>query len=304
MGEKIVPVFGKKRNKVSCIKKETKKFVAPTKINNDVKKGNEANLTETQNNELAGFNQSVKNLSMNEITNLPLNIVDAISDNAADLNFSIHKPTDGYIMSADAECNNNIPITHTDLPNNDYQSPNNLTQNTSKIKTKKHSAFEGFILNSINLLNDDEITQNLSQDSAISERSVSISRNDSITSVASLSKTYKNLDVKSFTEPPAKSDEILCPKKKENSTKACHEIPTDDCFLKLFEGRLERISSKDRKVMTTELGDIGFNVFYTDYIKDVGNRQDCNAGADDAETILLILKMYPKENATVKLDKK
>lgn len=291
---------------MSCIKKETKKFVAPTKINNDVKKGNEANLTETQNHELAGFNQSVKNLSMNDITNiLPLNIVDAISDNAADLNFSTHKPTDGYIMSTDAECNNNIPITNTDLTNNDYQSPNTLNQNTSKIKTKKHSAFEGFILNSINLLNDDEITQNLSQGSAISERSVSLSRNDSITSVASLSKTYKNLDVKSFTEPRAKSDEILCPKKrKENSTKACHEIPTDDCFLKLFEGRLERISSKDRKVMTTELGDIGFNVFYSDYIKDVGNRQDCNAGADDAETILLILKMYPKENATVKLDKK
>ncbi|XP_073964514.1 uncharacterized protein [Choristoneura fumiferana] len=308
--KKIIPVFGKKRNKASDIKKVTKKFVAPTKINNDVKKGNEANLTGTLlDDELSDLNRSVKNLSTNEITGniLPVNFMDAISDNATELNFNTFKPNDEYMLTG-TEYNNNFANTaNTDFPNNDYPNTNILTQSTPKAKTKKHSAFEGYIFNSINLLNDDEVPQNLSQESAVSEKSVAFSRNNSITSVTSLGKTYKNLDVKSFTEPQVvKGDKIQCfSKSTEKSIKECHEIPTEDSFLKLFKGRFDVDSSKNHKVvMTTEFGDIGFNVFYSDYIKDVGNMEDCNAGGNDAETRVLILKMYPKENATVKMNKK
>lgn len=143
------------------------------------------------------------------------------------------------------------------------------------------------ISSSINILEDEntileenfETFTQISNSDRCSVKSLSQNQNLSFCSVTSLSKTYKNLDCNSF-----KTD--------------THRIPQGDEFFNLFKTNI--VSSDDKKPvpMTTEYGDIGFNLKYSDYIKNVGEMFERTD--EEMDVVLKIVNMYPKENSLMK----
>lgn len=150
----------------------------------------------------------------------------------------------------------------------------------------------GLILGSLNVLNDDEFlfSQNLSQETQSDQSSVkNLSRVQSLCSVTSLKKIYKNLDVKSFENEPRNEDKKLPVPLKD------YKIPDGDEYLKLFKNKPAKKKSRKYPPMSIEFGDMGFNKNYSDYIKDVGFVPE-EMKNEENDTFMKILEMYPKEN--------
>lgn len=154
---------------------------------------------------------------------------------------------------------------------------NSISKDMQKVSiTPKKKNIGSLISSTLNLLDDEEMLEHLSQESNSDQSSVknlSLTRNQSICSVVSLDKTYKNLDCSSF--------------------KNTYKIPQGNDFLELFKNYT---SKKVKPVaLSTEFGEIGFNVKYSDYIKGLGRIEDQTA--EEKEAIRNILNMYPKENS-------
>ncbi|XP_063544489.1 uncharacterized protein LOC134752729 [Cydia strobilella] len=282
---KIVPVFGKKRNKPNDEKK-IKKFTVPTKSIVDSQK--EMGLDETENEHLKQDAENIIETTEN-FTISQKSFKDIYFD-ATPLPSFDHTNTNNTAYFNDPN------VTQSQCSTNIFNSQSSLDSVYKKTKhVQKASNLGGFILNSINLLNDEEIlSQNSIQESFHSERSLTfLSRNNSICSVVSLGKTYKDMDVKSFTENPQK---IV-------TMNTEHKIPDQDEYLKLFV--LKKTQNKQNNVvMSTEFGDMGFNLFFANYVKESGNDmfickqlKDSKIQNDSAVTRKLISKMYGKENS-------
>lgn len=173
-----------------------------------------------------------------------------------------------------------------------------------KFDLNKEFSLDGLILNSFNLLNDEDIQLYASQVSQNSDRtsqkskSDNISRNNSICSVSSLNKTYKNLDMKSFENIQNKNDFLSGNDDKLNNVNIItvnNKEPVSD-FLKLFKnGNVTKITKA--VPMSTQYGDMGLNYNYSDYIKKYGYvEQDNHLNAEAEDTVKKILEVYSKEN--------
>lgn len=157
------------------------------------------------------------------------------------------------------------------------------SQSAGSIKSKsKHIG--NLISSSLFVLNDEELIPELSQESNNSSVKY-LSRNQSICSVSSLTKTYKNLDFNSFKENNAVEE--------NNCLDNTHRIPERNDFLNLFQNN--NCEKFERNVaMSTEFGDIGFHFNYSDYIKGLGNVDDITG--DEEIAFNSILRMYPNVN--------
>lgn len=175
------------------------------------------------------------------------------------------------------------------------------TDTTNVTIRRQKNSLGGVILGSLCLLNDEEteFTQNLSQESATSDCTVkNLSRIQSACSVISLNKTYKNLDVKSFEKV---QDLKTCENNSmmEIQNEVYHKIPEGNEFLKLFPPKSVPKKKKAKSiVMATEFGDMGFNMKYSDYIKNFGYNST-NLDGEERVTSLKILQMYTKENEII-----
>lgn len=162
------------------------------------------------------------------------------------------------------------------------------TECTQK-RTKKDSNIAGVILGSLNVLNDEEflLSENLSQETQSDQSSVkNLSRIQSFCSVTSLNKIYKNLDVKSFESKDNQTPD---------SFSKDYKIPEGEEYLKLFKNKPKKKKSRKYPPMSIEFGDIGFNKKYSDYIKEIGF-VPAQMQADENDTFMKILEMYPEEN--------
>lgn len=175
----------------------------------------------------------------------------------------------------------NFLLSPTDTEMHGYDSSQNTT------RTKNKTDLGGILFGSLNLLNNEEI--DYSQETLTQSDNLSIqmlSRNQSHCSVVSLKK-YKDLDYNS-------NDNIVI------QPNNMHTIPRGKDFYKLFDTLLSNNYVKS-VAMDTNLGDMGFNVKYTDYIKSVGFDAETNNEAN--ETYEKMLQMYPEENKKIS-DKK
>lgn len=172
-----------------------------------------------------------------------------------------------------------------------------------KYNLNKEFSLDGLILNSFNVLNDEDIQLYASQVSQksdkMSQKSISdnISRNNSICSVTSLNKTYKNLDMKSFENIQNQNDFLAGNNDKLNNdiSTVNNKEPVNE-FLKLFKnGNLNKITKA--VPMSTQYGDMGLNYDYSDYIKKYGHlEQDNHLNAEAEDTVRKILELYSNEN--------
>ncbi|XP_063391395.1 uncharacterized protein LOC134676946, partial [Cydia fagiglandana] len=281
---KIIPVFGKKRNKPNDEKKKTKKFIVPTK--NNVESQKENVLAKTENEDLKQDAQNV--FETTENFTISQKSVKDINFDATPLPSLDHTNNDVYFNDPnviESQCSTNI-----------FNSQSSVDSVCNKTKpVQKASNLGGFILNSINLLNDGEVlSQQSTQESFHSGKSLTfLSRNNSICSVVSLGKTYKDMDVKSFTENPQK---IV-------TMNTEHKIPDQDVFLNLFVQQNTQ-NKQNNVIMSTEFGDMGFNIFFANYVKEYGNDmficeqiKDYKIQNDSALTRDMILNMYENENS-------
>lgn len=92
----------------------------------------------------------------------------------------------------------------------------------------------------------------------------------SFCSVTSLNKTYKNMDVKSSDNVNLVLEITKNDEGKDAIENSGHKIPVGDEFLKLFQ--VDNVSkqkdAKEHVAMSTELGDMGLNRWYRDFIKE------------------------------------
>ncbi|XP_061726452.1 uncharacterized protein LOC133531996 [Cydia pomonella] len=282
---KIVPVFGRKRNKPNDEQKKPKKFIVPTKSNVDSQMEN--GLNKTENEDLKQDAQNIIETTEN-YTNSQKSLKDNVNFGATALPSCDHTNIDVY--------HNDSNVIQSQCSTNIFNSQYLVVSDNKKTKpVRKASNLGGFILNSINLLNDEEIlSQNSTQESFHSEKSLTfLSRNNSICSVVSLGKTYKDMDIKSFTENPQQLVTMNIE----------HKIPDQDEFIKLFVTQNTQ-NKRNNVVMSTEFGDMGFNVFFANHIKEFGNDmficdqlKYSKIQNDSAVTRDMILKMYEEENS-------
>lgn len=268
---KIIPTFGKK-GKTNAINKhpKSKKFVPPTKISTAIEKGDE---------------NATKNIDKNCTT----------SEKLPSFNETFHHSN---VLSNEINYLENLTLNDYDLTQN-YNN-GNLDNNYTNISLPKNSinkgnSFSGILTGSYNILNDENIilsqssTHNfnisaLSKSNSINEQSQNGSQNSDKfvhnlgqkePSIASL-KVYKDLDAKSF----------------ENKTTE-HKIPLGDDFLNLFKDKIEKKHDK-YIAMSVMSGDMGFNMKYSDFIKNSNTKGKENS--EGHETYEMILKMYQKDN--------
>ncbi|KAH9633733.1 hypothetical protein HF086_008755 [Spodoptera exigua] len=287
---KIIPTFGKKKNLKKNDKKslsKPKKFVPPIKsVKNNENSTLVTNIGSMR--ETDKHLQPISNLNQDHGTNV------------CDTSFThISQENNNLSTFSDTLCKeNDINNSEMMFIDTNYQPlailhETNATgsQENTKVINKKvslpkrmHSNKLGSIISSaINVLEDEEtlieenfenLTQNSNSDRC-SVKSLSQNQNLSFCSVTSLSKTYKNLDCNSF-----KSE--------------THRIPQGEEFLNLFKNDIVCGDVKKGVAMSTEYGDIGFNLKYSDYIKNVGEIFDRTD--EEKEIILKIVNMYPNEN--------
>lgn len=204
------------------------------------------------------------------------------------------RPNEPYVEANDL-CWSNFNQTYQYLNNNmttivheNYINHQIIIRNGVKMN-KKHS-LDGVILGSLKVLIDDNLvsSQNVTTDEisdGSSVKNLSQSRQESFCSVKSL-KVYKNLDCNSF-----------------EGTADRYDILAED-FLNLFS---EFNKPKDMEMpvaMSTQYGDIGLNIKYTDYLNTIDYR-DTEMTAEENNTAMIILEMYPNENIIIsKINKK
>ncbi|XP_053621355.1 uncharacterized protein LOC128681471 [Plodia interpunctella] len=316
---KIVPRFGKKK-KMEAKKPQVlkpKKFVPPTKLtenqaksnvvieksqkiaqkitNNslnsktikqtDINKSNqEADLTYCSRNN-QHLSQTSQNKLCADINNL---YQDLIQDNTQiePIHDYFLQPTPKIVENCDEIMN---PINYNDfqIGNIDQYLPK-FDADTQLIKLKRNKKFKtdigDIIFGSLNVLNDEEINQDLSDRSSLN---LSQSQNESFCSVKSLKKTYKDLDMKSF-EVSSKANLA-----KGNTEVMAHKIREGDDFFNLF--RNNTIKNIGQPVaMSIETDDMGFKVKYAEYMKKNMIEKEEFGGAKDV--YFRILQMYPEEN--------
>ncbi|XP_045782402.1 uncharacterized protein LOC123878991 [Maniola jurtina] len=185
-------------------------------------------------------------------------------------------------------------------------------------------SLDGLLLGSLNLLNDVE-TENVSQalftedysqeQPKMSQEQAKMSQESKNTILSFNSDNYKiytNLDLKSENiQSQVEDGSFKCQNQIEGSLYSTdcididknnniefnqsvdYKIPTGDVFLNLFKGG--KCMKKFDKIvaMSTELGDKGLNVKYSDYIKQIGNFEKTS---DTSDVVSKILKMYPNDN--------
>lgn len=164
-----------------------------------------------------------------------------------------------------------MPLVETDndghwLPNQPINENYQLKLKDSK---KKSVSLGGILLGTLNILNDDIDSVIQTQESDKSSVKA-LSRNQSKCSVVSL-KRYRDLDHNSNDNLP---------------------IPISKDFNILLKSA--PIGNNIKVAMDITLGDMGFNRFYSDYIKSVGYHEEVDPEAN--KTYELMLKMYAKEN--------
>lgn len=173
---------------------------------------------------------------------------------------------------------NEIPHTQDIVNENTFQEK--VVSQKVSIPKRKEGILGCIISNSLNILDNEEIIPtDLSQNSDKSSvKNLSQSQNQSFCSVTSLSKTYKNLDCNSFV----------------NDT---YKIPQGNDFLDLFKNNTYK---KVKYVpMTIEYGDIGFNIKYSEYMKNQ-NGEVFEKSEEEIDTCTKIINMYPNENSILK----
>ncbi|XP_037968122.2 uncharacterized protein LOC105388766 [Plutella xylostella] len=283
----IVPVFGK-RPKQAIAKKDSNK--KPKTFTPPVKKSGPAS-----------FAPPVKCTKNNDSTIITTDGEYSICSTTTPLDKSIE-----LLNKASESLQLEDKIDSTPSP---VKLPTNK-QKASKSKPKKRDFDLGdAIFGSLNVLNDEEwiSPQNCTQATDISDASsvknLSETQNmASFCSVTSLNKTYKNMDVKSSDNVNlvlgiTKNDEG-----KDAIENSGHKIPVGDEFLKLFQ--VDNVSkqkdAKEHVAMSTELGDMGLNRWYRDFIKEKLENKSIEAEEirdnEQLEAIDKILEMYPKEN--------
>lgn len=157
------------------------------------------------------------------------------------------------------------------------------------LQSKGSFSLGNVIFGSLNLINDDELllSQNLSQSSDKNPlQSLSQTKNvESFCSVASLNKTYKNLDVRSFenaksaqenslfedfAQPMLDSEANLSRTPQDELELICpYKIPHGDGFLKLFQDCKGSSVNMDKYIpMSILYGDMGPNCNYADWVKE------------------------------------
>ncbi|XP_037871661.1 uncharacterized protein LOC119629570 [Bombyx mori] len=279
----IAPKFGK-HMKTSA---KRKKFIPPTKCkkiqNNDDGTNNRSNVGITNKclddtfyaTHQLGLNVESQNDQLDKMKEVTTNVLveSSIPSDCSQSNrfkneyFHTHNVT-GQACSPNIE--DSLLLKHkTDT--HYTQSCGNVKVVNVDRKTKTDS-LGGLIFNSINLLNDNNLTPCAFTRESSSSTVTELSRTQSTTSVISL-KTYKNLDDKSFT--------------------VNHNIPSGAEYFELFNNSLvKKIFTP--VVMTVKYGDIGFNMKYSDYMKTAGPMEHVNPEVND--TINKIITMYPEEN--------
>lgn len=172
-----------------------------------------------------------------------------------------------------------------------------------KFDLNKEFSLDGLILNSFNLLNDEDIQLYASQVSQNSDRtsqkskSDNISRNNSVCSVSSLNKTYKNLDMKSIEDIKNQKDFLAGNDDKLNNdiSTVNNKEPVNDIFNLFKNGNVNKITKA--VPMSTQYGDMGLSYNYSDYIKKYGYlEQDNHLNAEAEDTVKKILEIYSNEN--------
>ncbi|XP_050558355.1 uncharacterized protein LOC118279801 [Spodoptera frugiperda] len=298
---KIIPTFGKQKNLKKNDKKslsKPKKFVPPIKCTTN----SENNISTTNIGPKHDSNQHLQPTSISNqdlITNVCDTSLTEISHNNndiytfPDLLTLENTPNITNIEYTESNYNN---IGHSQVVNESLH-VNNAIDSQEKTKITNKGVFlpkrmlsnklGSIISSSINILEDEntileenfETFTQISNSDRCSVKSLSQNQNLSFCSVTSLSKTYKNLDCNSF--------------KTET-----HRIPQGDEFFNLFKSNIVCSDDKKPVPMTTEYGDIGFNLKYSDYIKNVGEMFERTD--EEMDVILKIVNMYPKENSLMK----
>ncbi|XP_063897980.1 uncharacterized protein DDB_G0283697-like [Helicoverpa armigera] len=299
---KIIPTFGKQKNLKKDNKKPTakpKKFVPPVKNNITEVNTNKTGYSDeslTQNSQLTQYltenssktndfvpftqftdttsiNDSTQNVfpkPLNETFNSNINSVDYVDNSYGNIGYD----NDNIFEDINrVSYVNEIPHTQDIVNENTFQKKVSLP--------KRREGILGCIIsNSLNILdNEDIIPTDLSQNSDNSSvKNLSQSQNQSFCSVTSLSKTYKNLDCNSFIND-------------------IYKIPQGNDFLDLFKNNA---CKKVKYVpMTIEYGDIGFNLKYSEYMKNQ-NGEVFERSEEEIDTCTKIINMYPKENSILK----
>ncbi|CAB3241911.1 unnamed protein product [Arctia plantaginis] len=230
MMPKIVPTFGKKEIVKKCDNKpitKPKKFRPPTKVAQNTTKTNEK-VIDTEIDTLP--------------QHLPPTICDNLNQSAIYTNEMINLTPTTYLTSVGPEIYTNFnPVSNDQnicaaLCNTDINFTGNGQENTNicyensqsagSIKKSKSKNIGNIISSSLFVLNDEEIVPLISQESDNSSIKC-LSRNQSICSVTSLTKTYKNLDFNSFKENKGIKENNCI----DNSN---HRIPQGDDYLNLF----------------------------------------------------------------------
>ncbi|CAH2084150.1 unnamed protein product [Euphydryas editha] len=133
----------------------------------------------------------------------------------------------------------------------------------TKINLNKEFSLDGLILDSFNVLNDEDIQLYASQTSRNSETASQktnkldvLSRNNSVCSVISLNKTYKNLDIKSSENVQNQNGFLTCNDNNLNNdiSQSINKKEPNDDFLKLFIN--ENVNKTTKRVpMSTQFED-------------------------------------------------
>lgn len=301
---KMIPTFSKKKNTVKKRESTTtrttkpKKFVPP--IRNAPHKNEQENRVDiiqdisegTSKDSFSKDDTSKRNIATEKTNTL----TQALYNN--DLNKQ-QSTQEWSQIQYDSNYNNDFLKLST-FPSNSDENPANFAAkiyhtedagNTEhrpiKKRSKKDPNIAGLIFGSLNVLNDDELllSQNISQETYSDQSSVKeLSRIQSLCSVTSLNKIYKNLDVKSFENAP-----------NFESKSEVYKIPEGEEYLRLFKN----VSTKNKcckyTPMSIALGDMGFNKKYSDYMKEIGAVPE-EMHCEEKDTFMKILEMYPKEN--------
>lgn len=295
---KMIPTFGKKNKTVKKKEKTAvlKKFVPPTKKaqhNDEQEKSDTAENQDISDGSVPNGEISKERSSKSNTTTENTN---TLTQDLNNLNY-LNEQNQNTKEWSQIQYNNNF-LNLASYPFNIDENPTNFeaeigntvasnTEHRPKKRSNKEPNIAGLILGSLNVLNDEELllTQNISQETHSDQSSIKdLSRVQSFSSVTCLNKVYKNLDVKSFEKPPN-----IDPKTKD------YKIPEGQKYLKLFKNKPKKNRSPEFIPMSIELGDIGFDKKYSDYIKEVGVIPEDMQG-DEKDTCLKILAMYPNEN--------
>lgn len=160
----------------------------------------------------------------------------------------------------------------------------NINKKALSFKQSKETSLGGVIFSSLNVLNDDnldnsqevQISTQLTNSSSV--KNLSFSRNTSFSSVTTENRTYMNLD---FCNNVIDRDS--------------YNIPFGEDFCNMFNVKTLEETKVGPTAMSTNFGDMGFNVKYADFIRSTGYQEESFNGATH-ETVTKILTAYPKEN--------